>query len=59
MGACGCPYNEKMLDEMKDIKVVQPVVTIRTRLAEDNDADMQLLADALTSAVVAALPLTD
>ena len=50
---------QKMLDEMKDIKVVQPVVTIRTRLAEDNDADMQLLADALTSAVVAALPLTD
>ncbi len=39
---------EQMLSTMKDIEVLQPVVTIRSSVHPSNYSDMEALADALT-----------
>ena len=36
-----------MLEQMKEVEIVQPVVTIKSRMKETNIAELEALADAV------------
>lgn len=36
-----------MLEQMKEVEIVQPVVTIKSRMKEANIAELEALADAI------------
>ena len=44
---CAGKVMRKLLDEMKDIEVAEPLVTIKTRLNANSKAALQSLADAI------------
>ena len=41
---------KSMLETMKNVSLVEPVVTIKSTLKEENMADLEALADAIVDA---------
>lgn len=46
---CAGRVMRSMLEEMKDIEIVDPMVTIRSRMSQNDIASMEALADAIAS----------